>query len=46
MITLGRLIVEVLRNRESPVMLADLEGQITELSAGFPGYPETFPGHV
>ena len=46
MITLGRLIVEVLRNRESPAMLAELEGQITELSAAFPGYPEAFPGHV
>ncbi len=46
MITLGRLIVEVLRNRESPGMLAELETQISELSAAFPGYPETFPGHV
>ena len=46
MVTLGRLIVEVLRHRESPAMVAELEGQIAELSAAFPGYPESFPGHV
>lgn len=46
MITLGHLIVEVLRNREDALALKRLEGEISELAAAFPAYPADFPGHV
>ncbi len=46
MITLGHLIVSVLRNRAEPAVLAELAGEIAELASAFPAYPEDFPGHV
>jgi glycine hydroxymethyltransferase len=46
MMTLGDLIVAVLRNREEEVVLKDLAGQIGELAAKFPAYPVGFPGFV
>ncbi len=46
MVTLGRLIVEVLRKRSDPRALKQLGDRISELAAAFPAYPEDFPGHV
>ena len=46
MITLGHLIVAVLRNIDEDVMLKELEEQIGELANRFPAYPVTFPGYV
>jgi len=46
MITLGHLIVSVLRNRAEPAVLAQLAGEIAELASAFPAYPEDFLGHV
>jgi glycine hydroxymethyltransferase len=46
MVTLGSLLVEVLRKRADEVALKELETRIAELAAEFPAYPEDFPGHV
>jgi glycine hydroxymethyltransferase len=46
MVTLGRLIVEVLRKRGDPRALEQLGERISELAAAFSPYPEDFPGHV
>jgi glycine hydroxymethyltransferase len=46
MVTLGDLIMAVLRNRDEDVVLKELAGQITELAAAFPAYPADFPGFV
>ena len=46
MITLGHLIVAVLRNIDEEVMLKELGEQVSELAAQFPAYPTTFPGFV
>jgi glycine hydroxymethyltransferase len=46
MVTLGRLIVEVLRKRGDRRALEQLGERISELAAAFPPYPEDFPGHV
>jgi glycine hydroxymethyltransferase len=42
----GGLIAEVLRRRDDPGALEELERQITKLASAFPAYPEGFPGHV
>jgi glycine/serine hydroxymethyltransferase len=46
MITLGALIVEVLRSRDQEIALKELTGQISELASAFPAYPLSFPGFV
>ena len=46
MVTLGRLIVEILRRRDDGTGLKLLSGQVAELAAAFPSYPEDFVGHV
>ncbi len=43
---LGALIVGVLRSHGDEVAVKQLSGQIADLAAEFPGYPENFPGHV
>ena len=46
MITLGHLMMQVLRNRDDAVVLKQLEADIFDLAAGFPAYSSDFPGHV
>jgi glycine hydroxymethyltransferase len=46
MMTLGTLIVEILRNRSDELALKQLEQQVAELAEAFPLYPAGFPGHV
>ena len=46
MISLGHLMMEVLRNRDDAIALKQLKADISELAAGFPGYPADFVGHV
>ena len=46
MVTLGRLLVEILRKRDDDVALKQLAEQVTELALAFPSYPEDFAGHV
>jgi glycine hydroxymethyltransferase len=46
MITLGHLIMQVLRNRSDESALKQLEEEISDLAAAFPAYPADFPGHV
>ncbi len=46
MVTLGCLIVEVLRNRTDEMALRRLEQKLRELADAFPPYPEGFSGHV
>ena len=46
MITLGHLMVEILRNRSDAASLAGLKEQVGELAQAFPAYPEDFPGYV
>ena len=46
MVTLGRLIVELLRKRDDEIVLKQLGEQVAELAAAFPSYPEDFAGHV
>jgi glycine hydroxymethyltransferase len=46
MVTLGRLIVEILRTRDDDVALKQLSERVGELAAAFPSYPEDFAGHV
>ncbi len=40
------LLAEVLRHRDDPVALEELEVRIRKLAGAFPAYPEGFPGHV
>ena len=40
------LIAEVLRWRDDPAALVDLESRIRKLAGAFPPYPQGFPGHV
>ncbi len=40
------LIAGVLRHRDDPAALVDLESRIRKLAGDFPPYPEGFPGHV
>jgi glycine hydroxymethyltransferase len=42
----GALIAEVLRHRDDPDALVDLESRIRKLAGAFPAYPEGFAGHV
>jgi glycine hydroxymethyltransferase len=46
MLTLGSLIVDILRNREDKVLLAQLSRGVRDLVADFPAYPAGFVGHV
>ena len=46
MVTLGRLIVEVLRKRDDPMTLRQLRDRVEELADEFPAYPADSPGHV
>ncbi len=46
MITLGHLMVEILRNRGDQAMLDGLAEQVDELASAFPAYAEDFVGHV
>jgi hypothetical protein len=46
MITLGTLIVQILRQRGDDVALKELGTRVPELADGFPAYPADFPGHV
>lgn len=46
MITLGHLVMQVLRNREDARALDLLSADIRRLAAEFPAYPFGFPGHV
>jgi glycine hydroxymethyltransferase len=46
MVTLGSLIVEILRHRHDDLMLKQLEQQVGELADAFPAYPSDFAGHV
>ena len=46
MVTLGNLIVEILRKRNDPAVLEQLGGAVRELADAFPAYPEEFPGYV
>jgi glycine hydroxymethyltransferase len=40
------LIADVLRRRDDPIGLQELESRIRKLAGAFPAYPEGFPGHV
>ena len=46
MVTLGTLIVQILRQRNDEVALKELGARVHELADEFPGYPVHFPGHV
>jgi glycine hydroxymethyltransferase len=46
MVTLGTLIVQILRQRNDEVALKELGNRVHELADEFPGYPAEFPGHV
>ena len=46
MVTLGRLIVEMLRQRDDDIALKALSEQVAELAEAFPAYAAGFPGHV
>ena len=46
MITLGHLLMQVLRNRNDGLILKQVEADIADLAAEFPAYPEDFVGHV
>ena len=46
MITLGHLMVQVLRNREDAIALKQLEVDVSDLASDFPAYPADFPGYV
>ena len=46
MIVLGRVIVEILRQRNDPVVLDQLRPIVDELISGFPSYPVEFNGYV
>ncbi len=46
MITLGSLIVEILRKRGDSSALAGLRSRVMELNDAFPAYPAQYAGHV
>ena len=46
MVTLGSLIVEILRKRNDPSVLDQLRERVTELADAFPAYPVEFNGYV
>jgi glycine hydroxymethyltransferase len=46
MITLGHLMMQVLRNRDDTGALRQLKSDIGDLAAAFPAYPEDFAGHI
>jgi glycine hydroxymethyltransferase len=46
MITLGHLMMQVLRNRDDAIVLRQLQADVSDLAAGFPAYADDFPGHV
>ena len=46
MVTLGRLIVEILRQRDDALRLKQLGEGVAELAEAFPAYPADFPGFV
>jgi hypothetical protein len=46
MVVLGRVIVEILRQRHDPTVLDQLRPIVTELIDGFPAYPVEFNGYV
>jgi glycine hydroxymethyltransferase len=46
MVTLGRLIVEMLRQRDDDIALKQLSEQVAELAEAFPAYAAGFAGHV
>lgn len=46
MVTLGTLIIEILRNRDDAGVLDQLRGHVHELADAFPAYPSDFAGYV
>jgi glycine hydroxymethyltransferase len=46
MVVLGRVIVEILRQRHDPAVLDQLRQIVDELIEGFPAYPVEFNGYV
>lgn len=46
MITLGHLMMQVLRNRDDALALKQLQADISDLASAFPAYPADFSGHV
>lgn len=46
MLTLGDLIVDILRARNDPGLLGALRVGVEELASAFPAYPAEFAGHV
>jgi glycine hydroxymethyltransferase len=46
MVTLGNLIVEILRKRNDPAVLGQLGAAVRELADAFPAYPPDFAGYV
>lgn len=46
MMTLGALIVDILKHRHDDLALKHLQQRVTELAEAFPVYPEDFAGHV
>jgi glycine hydroxymethyltransferase len=46
MVMLGNAIVEILRKRDAPEVLAELRTRVGELAAQFPAYPVDFNGYV
>jgi glycine hydroxymethyltransferase len=46
MVTLGLVIVEILRNRGDELVLKQLRESVVELVDEFPAYPAGFPGYV
>jgi len=46
MVTIGSLIVEILRKRDDDMALKQFGEAVVELAEAFPAYPEGFPGHV
>jgi glycine hydroxymethyltransferase len=46
MVTIGSLIVEILRKRDDDMALKQFGEAVTELADAFPAYPDGFPGYV
>ncbi|MFQ5947835.1 MAG: serine hydroxymethyltransferase [Acidimicrobiia bacterium] len=46
MVELGRLITAGLQNRDNEPGLKEIAGDVADLAAAFPAYPDGFPGHV
>jgi glycine hydroxymethyltransferase len=46
MVTIGSLIVEILRKRDDDMALKQFGEAVTELADAFPAYPADFPGYV